>query len=265
MNFWEALILGIVQGITEFLPISSSGHLVLGETALGLQVADLADFDVTVHVGTLVAIFIYFRADFARLFRAFFTGKWRSPEGKLIGQLVIGTVPAVLVGLIWGDQILAFFRNPQLVGGMMIVVAAYFMLAEILRRTKPELTWGKALIVGLSQALAIIPGVSRSGSTIATAMLCGMERVEAARFSFLLGSIAIAGAGLLVGLDVAENGSTLSWGPLAVGFSASVISSYLAVSFLMEFFKKNTLKPFAYYLFAVGGLALVLTKLHIFT
>lgn len=262
MSLLEALILGVVQGITEFLPISSSGHLVLAEGWLGLEVEELADFDIVVHLGTLLAILVYFRADILSLLKTFFRFDFKSEEGRLIGRLLIGTLPIVIVGFLWGDLIMQIFRNQLYVGILMLLVACYFLFAENFaakRKRVENMKWWQGLLVGCAQCLALLPGVSRSGSTIATAMIMGLDRVKAARFSFLLGSIAITGAGVLLGADVVENGFTLDVLVLGAGFLASIVSSYLAVSFLMKFLKNNKLNVFAYYLFAIGAVAIVIS------
>lgn len=257
MDIIQALILGIVQGITEFLPISSSGHLVLGEEILGLKVDELKSFDVVVHVGTLVAIFIYFWKDFVKLLKSLFD-KSQKQEHKLILYLVLATIPAVLIGLTLEDQIDSMFRNKVAVGIMMAIVGLYFFITEYLSKQKnSKITLPKAILIGIAQAVALIPGVSRSGSTIATGVLLGIDRVKAARFSFLLGSIAITGAGILTGVKVVKDNLFIpDTSILLVGFFASVISGLLSVAFLMKFLKKYPLWIFSIYLFIIAVLAL---------
>ncbi len=247
MTILQAIFLGIIQGITEFLPISSSGHLVLAETALNLEVETLKSFDVALHVGSLLAILIYFRKTILEIL---------TKDHKYIWLLLIGTVPAVIAGFTLEDYIDQIFRGTLAVGIVMIITGGYFLLAEKLKlqATSYKLQTKHAVLIGISQMFALIPGVSRSGSTIATGVLTGIERVKAAEFSFLLGSIAIAGAGLLTALDVESIDVKTS--SLVAGFLASAIASYFAIKFLMHFFKKNTLRPFAYYLFAIGLIAI---------
>jgi len=240
MTLLQAILLGIVQGITEFLPISSSGHLVLGETLLQLEVAELKTFDVTVHVGTLLAILIYFWKDL-----------W---DTKRWPWLILGTLPALLVGVFLEDQIDAVFRSALAVGIVMMIIGAMFLIPESWgRKTKDKkLNWWRALLVGSAQAIAIIPGVSRSGSTIFTGTMLGMEREEAARFSFLLGSIAIAGAGLLTAFDL-EN-APVEWDILLAGLLSSLVAGFLSVKWLMKYLKSHSLRVFGVYLLAIGGL-----------
>lgn len=272
MNIFDALFLGILQGITEFLPISSSGHLVLGEAVLGLDVEALKSFDVAVHMGTLVAIIIYFRKDFVGLIMGFLSlihvvkSRPKHEEyHKLILFIVIGSVPAVLVGLLFGDAIDYWFRNTLYVGLFMIIVAELFIIAEgKLKKFKNEtkLKLGHAIIIGCFQALALIPGISRSGSTIAAGIFQGISREKAARFSFLLAMPVIFGAGMLTMVKEMRGGEmTVELMPIIVGFIASVIAGFASVYFLMKFLKNHSLKVFSVYLFAVGGLSVIISIL----
>lgn len=272
MNFLDALLLGILQGITEFLPISSSGHLVLGETFLGLDVENLKSFDVVVHMGTLAAIVIYFWRDVVGLFKGLFAfiGVYKiSPRlreyQKLIGFIILASVPAVLAGLFLEDAIDFLFRDALYVGLWMIIVGEVFILAEaISKRFKKEVQigWLQALIIGLAQAAALIPGISRSGSTIAAGLFQGATRERAARFSFLMAMPVIFGAGLLtVVKEMKGGGFDLELVPLVVGFVSSMLAGLGAVYFLMKFLKTHTLKAFAIYLFIVGGATAIL---HLF-
>ncbi len=248
MTIIESIILGVVQGITEFLPISSSGHLVLSESLLGLEVEALKSFDVALHVGSLLAILFYFRKTIAEILLK---------DHKYIGLLLVGTIPAVIAGFTLEDKIDALFRSITAVGVVMIITAIYFLIAEKFAPKKGKLTIKNAVLIGIAQMFALIPGVSRSGSTIATGVLTGLERTKAAEFSFLLGSIAITGAGLLTALKV--EAGTLDLTTMSLGFFASMIASYFAIKFLMNFFKKNTLRPFAYYLFVIGVIAIMVS------
>ena len=238
MSIVHAIILGIVQGITEFLPISSSGHLIIVETLLGLQVEELKDFDIALHVGTLLAILIYFRRDLLNV-------KWWP-------LLILGSVPAAFIGFLFEDQIDALFRNGISVTLIMIGVGLLFFIPQ--RTNNKPLTPLRALLIGCAQAFAIIPGVSRSGSTLFTAMQLGMNREEAARFSFLLGAIAIAGAGLLKALDV--EALTVEIPILAAGFVSAFVSGLLVVHFLLRFLKKHGLQVFGVYRILAGLLFL---------
>ncbi len=264
MNFLDALILGSLQGVTEFLPISSSGHLVLMEEFLGLHVEELKSFDVVVHMGTLLAILIYFWPDVKQLL--FATGRilkgkidTKDQSTRMIGWIIIATIPAVIVGLTFEDKIDAIFRNTHSVAINSLIVGCIFIFAEFFTKAKfgekfREMNWVKSLFVGLAQALALIPGVSRSGSTIVTGIFQGISRVEAARFSFLIGIPAIAGAGLLTGMKVMKEGLDVSITALTTGFISSFILGILSVHFLMTFLRKRGLFVFGVYriLLALG-------------
>lgn len=271
MEIVDSLILGALQGVTEFLPISSSGHLVLGEHYLDLNVEMLKNFDVVVHIGTLFAILVYFWKDvwgMLKVIGRFFVGRleMKDPYVRLIFFIVIGTIPAVLAGLFLEDWIDASFRNVKSVGMWMMIVGVIFVFGEYAYRRWHKsfladyaseevrgMQWWKAIVIGLAQALALIPGVSRSGSTIVAGLFQGISRSAAARFSFLLGIPAIAGAGLLTALKIPENGGLMVdiW-PLFVGLFTSFVFGLLSVAFLMRFLKRNSLIVFAIYLVAVG-------------
>ncbi|MFC1750764.1 undecaprenyl-diphosphate phosphatase, partial [Pseudomonadota bacterium] len=173
----------IVQGITEFLPISSSGHLIIVEKFMELPVEDLKGFDIAVHFGTLAAIFAYFWKDFAGLFQSL-VKKDDKKNHKLLSYMIIGTIPAVIIGLFLGDLLDLHFRNPTSVSIMLIVVGIFFFIAEYIREkieTK-SINLPKAVVIGCAQALALIPGTSRSGATISAGLVLGLKREEAARF-----------------------------------------------------------------------------------
>lgn len=271
MTLLEALLLGILQGITEFLPISSDGHLVLAEAFFGLQFETLKGFDVVLHAGTLLAMVIYFRADLLKLF---------TQNHRLLGYIVLATIPAVVAGLTLEDWIDATFRDIRMVLWMLLIMAAWYLIAEEVTRrktkenstvpttdyrlqtTRSPFTLLNTFVIGLAQATALIQGISRSGSTIATGLLFGLKREAAARFSFLLGMPAIAGAVVLKSYHIAKGIEVLpQTSAVVVGFLASLISGYLAVAFLMKFLKTHTLRGFAVYLVLVGGVGLYLLSL----
>ncbi|MFH1284929.1 MAG: undecaprenyl-diphosphatase UppP [Candidatus Peregrinibacteria bacterium] len=265
MNFVDSLLLGILQGITEFLPISSSGHLVLGEQLLGLNVGTLKSFDVALHFGTLFAIIVYFRKDVWEMLKALgrmFLGRFSKsdPYAKLILFIIIGTIPAVIAGVLGEEWIDSVFRHAKIVAVCMIAVGVIYLLGEAVYRRRGNLgmKWYKAIVTGLAQAVALVPGVSRSGSTIVAGLFQGVERSEAARFSFLLGIPAIFGAGVLTALKIPANGGLgVELLPLITGFISSFIFGLLSVAFLMRFLKKNSLLVFAIYLVAVGVIVFV--------
>lgn len=254
MTFLDALLLGLIQGIAEFLPISSSGHLVLLETVLGLNIEELKGFDVVLHAGTLLAMFVYFWNDILGLI----TKKSKRP---LLGYLILATIPAVIVGLTMEDWLDDVFRDPNAVLGMLLVLALFFVVAEKFppQKNRTTFTLKNTFLMGLAQACALIPGISRSGSVIGMGLLFGLKREEAARFAFLLGIPAIGGATLLTGLKVASGEAPLPELPLvAVGFVTSLVIGYFSVSFLMRFLKNHSLNVFALYLAIVAVVGFML-------
>lgn len=279
MNLFDAVILGLLQGLTEFLPVSSSGHLILGESLLGLDISALAVFDIAVHFGTLLAILVFFRKDFWKLivaFLSFFGGGIRSIGGvskedillnrKLVVYLVLATLPAIVVGLAAADWFEEQFRNPVSVAIMMMIVAGFFVASELIGKKlysgkSDKIGLWKALGIGVAQSVALIPGVSRSGSTISTGILFGLERREAARFSFLLGSIAILAATVL-SLYKASKGEMIlpSLDIFAVGIVAAGVSGYGAIAFMLKFLRNHSLYIFAAYLAFLSIITLAISR-----
>lgn len=264
MDLLQALILGVLQGITEFLPISSSGHLVFFQELLGLTDAvAMKAFDIAVHFGTLLAILIYFRRDYWELIRAFYlsasgyqpttseAAKWLKTQQKMLTILVLGTIPAVLAGFFLGDLIDEYLLNPLSVSIMLAVVALFFLLAEAVHarlKARSDLKLWEGLLIGGAQSLALIPGVSRSGATITAGLFLGLEREKAARFSFLLGSVAMLAATVYALLKVAMGDYSLpAPGILLTGVVSSFAAGWLTIKFLMGYLKKHTLAVFAVY------------------
>lgn len=253
-----AIIWGLVQGLTEFLPISSSGHLVIVPEVLDRLGMDIAPPSLAVsavlHLGTLIAVLVYFRADVIRALR------FRSdPEGRTIALLVlIGTVPA-LIGLPLRDRIESLQEDVTKVGVALIATGVILVVGQAFAKGRRRLAEGRvpdALVIGVAQAFALIPGISRSGVTIAAGNSQGLEPTEAARFSFLLGIPAIAGAGLLSLPDLFESGA---FGlELVIGLVVAAISGYAAIALLLAVLRRIGLLPFALYCFVVGGLTLAL-------
>ena len=264
MEIFDSVILGALQGLTEFLPISSSGHLVIGERLLGLPVVDLKSFDVAVHMGTLIAIFVYFWKDFWEMLKALggiVTGRvsetatWDNDDERyasLITFIILGTIPAVFVGLFLGDRIDGFFRDPAIVGASMVIMGLFFLLAErVGERVKHgRINMKRSLLIGLFQAVALIPGISRAGATIGGGLLAGLRREKAAKFSFLLGAPAIAGAGILTAMK--DGLGTVELWPVLIGFVVAGGVGFLAIWGLMKFLKNHSLLVFAVYLLVVG-------------
>lgn len=259
MDLLQAAVLGLVQGLTEFIPVSSSGHLVLVPWYLGWPKPGLV-FDTTLHLGTLVALLIYFWRDVGEIVFAWLNGwrslRWSDPAGRMGWLIILATVPAAVLGLAFKDQFEALFAQPGFVGGALVATGFILTLSEWLGKRlvaseRPGVRG--ATFVGFAQALAIVPGISRSGSTIAAGLLVGLTRPMAARFSFLLGMPIIAAAGLSQ-LWAVFDGSEASPGavPLAVGFVAAAVSGYLCIRFLLAYLRRGTLNVFAVYCWVLG-------------
>ncbi len=260
MNALQAIILGIVQGLTEFLPVSSSGHLVVIPWIMGWPSPGLV-FDTTVHWGTLLAVVVFFWGDLVNLVAA----GWRSlkemslkdPEERLAWGLVVGTIPAAVIGAAFSDWFEKLFQKPTYVGVALLATALILFLGEQVGRKNRGITsirWLDAIVIGCAQAFAIIPGISRSGSTISTGLALGLERDTAARYSFLLSVPIIFGAGLLKLKDLLEVGVTgHEVSILILGFAAAAASGYLAIGFLMGFVRKRSLYVFSVYCALIGA------------
>lgn len=256
MEYLIAALLGAIQGLTEFLPISSSGHLVIFQSLLGVQEGELL-LDTILHLGTALAIFIVFRKDIAGLALNAFAGQVEKKKSAwaYIGYLVIATIPAGVAGILFNDFFESLFSNPQAAGGMLLVTATLLFISAARKSDGGEMTLLKAIAIGTVQAAAIIPGISRSGSTITIALLIGVSRTEAGRFSFLMALPAICGAALLQVRKI----ESLDVHPLPVmlGFIISVITGIVALKLLLKFVQQGKLHFFGFYCVIVGLLGLI--------
>lgn len=249
LSILQSIILGIVQGLTEFLPVSSSGHLVLVEKLMNVQTEDLFFFNIMMHVGTLVAVCVYYRKDIFALLK--------KPFQKMTYMLIIATVPAVLVALLFGDAVEAAFGG-KLLGPCFLITAVILFFSERLASKKysrplEKMNWLDALFIGIAQAFAIFPGISRSGSTISAAVSQGLDRKEAGKFSMLMSAIAIVGSTVLEVPDVLEQGLVgVSISGLVLGMIAAAISGYLAIGLLNLVLKKGGLRYFSYYMVLIA-------------
>lgn len=262
MNSLQAVILGIVQGLTEFLPVSSSGHLVLIPQALGWGEPGLL-YDTLVHWGTLLAVVVYFWEDLWGMIRAWVDSVRRrrvdTPQAWMAWLIILGTIPAAVVGFLLQDFFERLFSAPAAVGGFLIVTGAILTASEVVyprRGKRTVVRLPDALVIGLAQAAAICPGLSRSGLTIAAGVFRGLTREMAARFSFLLSVPIILGAGLTQVVHAIRGPEDTALLPLALGFAGAAISGYLAIHFLLGFVRRRRLWPFAIYCWAVGLVAL---------
>jgi undecaprenyl-diphosphatase len=270
LEFLEAIVLGVVQGLTEFLPVSSSGHLLLGQYFLGLDQDRFGlPFDVALHMGTLIAVVAFFWRDLLRMARAFLrsltpggrdlTGH---PDQRLAYLVLASTIPTALVGYLLEDFFENAARSPWVVVFNLVLVGVLFIVAEAVgskSRPAEKLGFRGAIGIGLAQAAALVPGVSRSGATITLGLFLGLRREEAARFSFLMSVPIIAGAGALQLAEVVSGGMG---GHDALLFLAGILSSgvvgYLAITFFLRFVARHSLRAFAYYRFALAAVVVAL-------
>jgi undecaprenyl-diphosphatase len=265
----QALVMGIVQGLTEFLPVSSSGHLIVVPFLAGWDDAFINSlaFSVMLHLGTLVALLVYFRSDWIRLVPAGLAAirdrSFRDDEDRRLAWLLIATtIPAALIGLVFSDLIESYFRSVGLVavtlvlGGLILLIADRFGAKS---RTIEDVTFPIAVGIGAAQALALIPGISRSGISISAGRMVGMDRESAARFAFLMATPITAGAGLFEvrKLIAGEGGIQVSTLPLVVGMVAAAISGLAAIHFMLSFLRRRSLDAFVWYRFALAAVVLI--------
>jgi len=266
----EAIILGIIQGATEFLPISSSGHLILVPSLFNLSEPDLNAIAIA-HQGTLLAILIYFRHDLWEIAKAVFQGlrvkePLNSVNARLGWYILVGTIPAVFAGLLFADVIDRVLADPAIAAVMLIITGLILIAGEkLLTGAKPfsKMGWRDAITIGFAQMLALIPGISRSGVTITAGLSRGLNRPDAARYSFLLGVPAIAGAGLLAALDLAGSPTVSDQIPeLLVTFLVAAIVGYLCILFLLNWVRRRSLYIFAAYCISFGILFLLISSIR---
>lgn len=264
MNWIEALILGIIQGLTEFLPVSSSGHLEIGKELLGVETTDNLTFTVLVHGATVLSTLVVFRKDIAALLLGLFRFQWNE-ETQYLAKIAVSMLPIAVVGLFFKDHVEAIFEQSNillLVGAMLLVTALLLAFAYYKKSGDKDLSFGHALIIGLAQTVAVLPGISRSGATIATGLLLGNRKSEVARFSFLMVLVPIMGENVLSMLkyDAAAQAAANAPGAgvLAVGFVAAFLAGLAACSWMINIVKRGKLIWFAVYcavvaLIAIGG------------
>lgn len=254
MTVWQAIILGVVQGIAEFLPISSSGHLLVLQRMFGIEQPGMT-FDIILHLGTLCAVFAVFWKDIISLIK--------NPLQKMTGLLIIGTIPAIVAGFLFRDYIEAIFSQGFYLAAAFAFTGVLLLLADNItqvHKTEREMTALDAIVVGCMQAVALPPGISRSGATITGGLVSGLTRETAARFSFLLSIIVIIGAGTLEVFELAQSQTMVYAGdivPYMVGFVTAAVSGYLAIRLLLHLITKCKLKYFSYYLFVLSAWILV--------
>ncbi|MCK4289008.1 MAG: undecaprenyl-diphosphate phosphatase [Bacteroidales bacterium] len=257
MDWLEALILGIVQGLTEFLPVSSSGHLELGKVILGVEAERSLIFTVVVHGATVLSTIFVFHKDLWILLKGLFAFKWND-ETKYISKILISMIPVVIVGLFFAEEIESFFTgNVVFVGSMLIITALLLTFTYFKKSNLRKISFIDSLIIGIAQAAAVLPGISRSGATISTGLMLGNKRELIAKFSFLMVLIPIIAANvkdLFTGEMARE--SSIGAVPLLIGFFAAFISGLLACKWMIGIVKKGKLIYFAIYCFIIGLIAI---------
>lgn len=268
MELFQAAVLGIVQGLTEFLPVSSSGHLIFFPSAFGWEdFTNNLTFDVALHIGTALAVLAYFWKDWVRIIGSFFNNLFdhgnilADYDSKFLVMLGVGTVPAAIVGLVFEETIEERIRNPEVVIVTLILFAFILYFADRFgskKRNIKEIKFIDAIIVGIAQAISLIPGVSRSGVTISAGLFLGINREAAARFSFLLSTPTIIGAGVLRAKDFIESGTDLSFLVFIVGVVTSTLVGLLTIKYLLKYVLSHNYNIFVWYRIAVGVLAILI-------
>lgn len=281
MSWWEALILGIVEGITEYLPVSSTGHLTITEYLMGKQIDDvgMVAFTAVIQIGAIAAAVLYFWSDIRRIIKAWVTGVFhksarRHPDYRFGWAIIIGSVPIAVVGLLFKDFIETGLRSMWFVAAGLVVWSAVLFAADhyaarrmakkpahSLRNPKSDnqTTIMQASLIGLMQCVSLIPGVSRSGATISAGLFLGFDRVLATRLSFFLGIPALVAAGALEGISNFDTiGETVGWAPTVLGLVMSFVIGYVSIAWLLKFVSKHSFNSFIIYRLCIGGLIAVL-------
>lgn len=266
MSWIEALILGVVQGLTEFLPVSSSGHLEIGHALLGTSGEDNLSFAVLVHAATVLSTLVILWREVAQLFvGTFTTPKWNK-EKDYVAKILVSMIPVFIVGMFFKDEVEALFGSGLLLVGICLLITAVLLaLSEWLQKKRQrqghEVGYKDAFIIGIAQACAVLPGLSRSGTTIATGLLCGVKKESVAQFSFLMVLIPIMGEALLDGIKLMQGEVTSELGmvPTIVGFVAAFVTGCLACRFMIEVVRRQRLVWFAIYCAIIGTTAIIAT------
>jgi undecaprenyl-diphosphatase len=262
MTSLQAILLGLLQGLTEFLPVSSSGHLVLGQHLLHVQNPEIFSFDVYVHLGTLISVCLILWKDVLEIIRALWKGivSWKFKEAyrtsehvRLGVAILVGTIPAAVIGLKYHTQIEAAFTDPKLVSVNLVITGLLLFLTRLPRPAEgKKIGIFAGLVIGIAQAFAILPGISRSGSTMSTAIYLKFSPMLAARFSFLLSIPVIAGAALLELKDIVKQGTEVGFAPILLGTLAAAVSGYVAIKLLLRVMERGKFSWFSLYCLALG-------------
>lgn len=264
MSWWEALLLGFIQGITEFLPVSSSGHLEIGQALLGTAGEENLTFAIVVHVATVLSTLVILWREVSVLFRGTFSTLQWNAEKDYVAKILVSMIPVFIVGMFFKDQVEAFFGHGLLLVGICLVVTAILLwISEFLTKRMHweghEVSYRDAIIIGCAQAVAVLPGLSRSGTTIATGLLCGVKKESVAQFSFLMVLIPILGEALLDLIDLLQGEMTtaIGWLPLAVGFVSAFVTGCFACRFMIDIVRKQRLIYFAIYCLCAGLFSII--------
>ena len=257
MDEFAAFILGLIQGLTEFLPVSSSGHIELGKALLGVEIKEDITFTVLVHAATVLSTITVFYKEIWDLIRETLKFKWNEATGY-VSKIFISMIPVGIAGLFFKDKLEALFNGQiLLVGAMLLVTGLLLLVTNYAKRTDQQITFGKAFVIGISQAIAVLPGISRSGATISTALLLNARKEAAAKFSFLMVLIPIIGATAKDALDGNFAASSTGPMPLVIGFVTAFITGVIACKWMLSIVKKGKLTYFAIYCFLAGGIAIL--------
>ncbi len=260
MSWLDALILGIVQGLTEFLPVSSSGHLTIGSALLGMSGEENLTFAVAVHAATVLSTIVVLWKEVSILFKGLFSFRWND-QTQMVAKILLSMIPVGIVGVFFKDQVEAIFGSGLLIVGCMLLLTAALLAFSYFAKPRPKekISFSDAFIIGIAQAMAVMPGLSRSGSTIATGILLGDKKEQVAKFSFLMVIIPILGEAFLdlVKGDFSHGESGISPTALITGFLAAFISGTLACRWMINIVKNGKLIYFAYYCLAAGLFAIV--------
>lgn len=261
MSWFEALLLGLLQGLTEFLPVSSSGHLELGGVFFGLQDPDaFFTFNILVHGATFSSVVVVFFNDIKELAVNLFKFKWNA-ETRFVMLLLVSAVPVGIVGLLFEEQIETLFSGRiVLVGFMLLITATLLLLTKLVKKGDKEITFGRAVLIGLAQTVAVLPGISRSGATISMALILGIDRQKAIRFSFLMVLLPIFGANLLKLLSLSGEFSAtgIGFSSLAIGVVSAFLAGLLACKWMLDIVRKGNIAYFSFYCLALGLAAIII-------
>ena len=268
MDIWQAILLGIVEGVTEFLPISSTGHLTITEKLLGYQLDDpgIVAFTAIIQLGAIGAAIWYFRADIVRIARAWVQGLFSSTQRgldyKMGWAVIVGSLPIAIVGLLFKDEIETVLRSLWFVVAGLVVWSGVMWAADRYgkqTRQEKDVTWKDTLAIGLMQCFSLIPGVSRSGATISAGLLCQIDRITATRLSFFLGIPALVAAGVLQAATQSKYvGSEIGWTPMIAGIIASFIVGYLSIAWLLRYLSRHNFTGFIIYRLALAAVIAIL-------